>query len=130
MTIVWVVLQILLILRSVLVESEDSPNTRDDSVADPGSGHHSDGVVDADSGSNRAQDNDQGDDSGSPCRVAVCFSGHIRSFVYPVVHQSIRRNLLEAIAERGGCRVDIFAYATLSDAVAKHKHVCTMRQPE
>lgn len=47
-----------------------------------------------------------------PCRVPVCFSGHIRSFVHPVVHQSIRKNLLEKIAA-DGCRVDVFAYASL-----------------
>lgn len=48
------------------------------------------------------------------CRVAVCFSGNIRPFVNPVVHNSIRRNLIEAI-EADGCQVDIFAYATLND---------------
>lgn len=49
------------------------------------------------------------------CRVAVCLSGHVRSFVSPAVHLSLRRNLIEAI-EKGGCRVDVFAYAALEDA--------------
>lgn len=54
------------------------------------------------------------------CRVAVCLSGHIRSFAYPVVHRSIRTNLVEAI-QREGCEVDVFAYATaLEDDDAPH----------
>lgn len=57
-----------------------------------------------------------------PCRVAVCLSGHIRSFVHPVVHQSIRHNVIEAI-EADGCQVDVFAYATLEDTVALMKQV-------
>lgn len=56
------------------------------------------------------------------CRVAVCFSGHVRSFVYPVVFRSIRRNLIEAI-EADGCQVDVFAYATLQDSVGRSKQV-------
>lgn len=64
---------------------------------------------------------DQDTDTDS-CRVAVCFSGHIRSFVYPVVHLSTRRNLVEAIAAEG-CRVDVFAYATLPDVVPSFKMV-------
>ena len=56
------------------------------------------------------------------CRVAVCLSGHIRSFVHSAVHKSIRRNLIEAI-EADGCDVDIFAYATAKDRVASVKHV-------
>lgn len=56
------------------------------------------------------------------CRAALCLSGHIRSFVYPVVHRSIRRNLIEAI-EADGCHVDVFAYATLEDNTAHPKEV-------
>ena len=56
------------------------------------------------------------------CRVAVCFSGAIRSFVHPAVHNSIRVNLIEAI-EADGCEVDVFAYATLKDTVGRDKKV-------
>ncbi|CAN0533043.1 unnamed protein product, partial [Laminaria digitata] len=55
-------------------------------------------------------------------RVAVCLSGHIRSFVHSAVHKSIRRNLVEAI-EADGCDVDVFAYATAADTVASIKQV-------
>lgn len=69
------------------------------------------------------QGGDQHDDP-MACRVAVCMSGHIRSFVHPVVHRSIRTNLVEAIENSGGgCKVDVFAYATPSDAVSQHKQV-------
>lgn len=54
------------------------------------------------------------------CRVAVCLSGHIRSFVHSAMHKSIRRNLIEAI-EADGCDVDVFAYATARDTVASVK---------
>lgn len=64
------------------------------------------------------------------CRVAVCISGHIRSFVYPVVHRSIRTNLVEAIEKEGGCKVDVFAYATPSDVVASYKLVCRYTRVE
>lgn len=63
-----------------------------------------------------------GRDNGIACRVAVCFSGHVRSFVYPVVHRSIRRNLIQSIEDEG-CDVDIFAYATLVDIVPRSKQV-------
>ena len=56
------------------------------------------------------------------CRVAVCFSGAIRSLVHPAVHNSIRKNLIEAI-EADGCEVDIFAYATRKDTVGGVKKV-------
>lgn len=56
------------------------------------------------------------------CRVAVCFSGHVRSFVYPVVYVSARRNLVDAIKAQG-CQVDVFAYATLTDVVSSFKTV-------
>lgn len=63
-------------------------------------------------------------DDAHTCRVAVCISGHIRSFVYPVVHRSIRTNLVEAIEKNEGrCKVDVFAYATHSDAVPWWKQV-------
>lgn len=63
-------------------------------------------------------------DDARTCRVAVCISGHIRSFVYPVVHRSIRTNLVEALEKNeGGCEVDVFAYATHSDAVPWWKQV-------
>lgn len=52
-------------------------------------------------------------DSRGGCRVAVCLSGHIHSFVHPGVHLSIKRNLIEAI-EADGCHLDVFAYATLN----------------
>lgn len=54
------------------------------------------------------------------CRVAVCLSGHIRSFVHSAVHESIRRNLIKAI-KGDGCVVDVFAYATAADTVASIK---------
>lgn len=56
------------------------------------------------------------------CRVAVCFSGHIRSLVYPVVHQSIRRNLIDTLKHHG-CKADVFAHATLKDTVSRFKQV-------
>lgn len=56
------------------------------------------------------------------CRVAVCFSGAIRSLVHPAVHNSIRTNLIQAI-KADGCDVDIFAYATRRDAVQEEKKV-------
>lgn len=56
------------------------------------------------------------------CRVAVCLSGAVRSFVHPAVHRSIKSNLIEAI-EANGCEVDVFAYATREDTVPKHKQV-------
>ncbi|CAM9119378.1 unnamed protein product, partial [Ascophyllum nodosum] len=59
-------------------------------------------------------------DSAAPCRVAVCLSGHIRSFVHPVVHVSIRRNLVEAMREEG-CKVDVLAYASRGGTVASIK---------
>lgn len=58
----------------------------------------------------------------SECRVAVCFSGAIRSLVHPAVHNSIRTNLIEAI-EADGCEVDVFAYATRQDTVGREKKV-------
>ncbi|CAM9422928.1 unnamed protein product, partial [Ectocarpus fasciculatus] len=54
------------------------------------------------------------------CRVAVCLSGAVRSFVHPAVHRSIKSNLIESI-EAGGCEVDVFAYATREDTVPRHK---------
>lgn len=62
------------------------------------------------------------EEDGATCRVAVCFSGHVRSFVYPVVYVSARRNLIEAI-DAQGCQVDVFAYATLLDVVPSFKTV-------
>ena len=54
------------------------------------------------------------DDAKISCRVAVCLSGHVRSFVSPAVHLSVRRNVIEAM-RGGGCTVDVFAYAALED---------------
>lgn len=86
----------------------------------------SNGADAGDTGANSGriiQSSDQHDDPGA-CRVAVCISGHIRSFVHPVVHRSIRTNLVEAIENSGGgCQVDVFAYATPSDAVSQYKQV-------
>lgn len=50
-----------------------------------------------------------------PCRVALCFSGNILFFGQPLVHQSVRQNVIESI-EADSCRVDVFAYAALKDA--------------
>lgn len=58
----------------------------------------------------------------SPCNVAVCFSGHVRSFVYPMVHRSIEQNLIDVLKAQG-CQVDVFAYVTLEDTVSKVKQV-------
>lgn len=60
----------------------------------------------------------------SLCRVAITFSGHIQSLVHPVVHRSIRRNLIGAI-EDDGCQVDVFAYATRGDEVSRSKQVAS-----
>lgn len=50
-----------------------------------------------------------------PCRVALCFSGSIQFFGKPLVHQSVRQNVIESIKAEG-CRVDVFAYASPKDA--------------
>lgn len=60
--------------------------------------------------------------AGVSCRVAMCFSGAIRSFVHPAVHRSIRTNLIESI-KADGCEVDVFAYVTREDTVVKAKQV-------
>lgn len=60
--------------------------------------------------------------AGVGCRVAMCFSGAIRSFVHPAVHRSIRTNLIESI-KADGCEVDVFAYVTREDTVVKAKQV-------
>ena len=73
------------------------------------------------------QDGDGSNDRGgsvADCRVAVCLSGAVRSFVDPVVHTSIRHNLIEAI-EADGCEVDVFAYATRKDTVGRSKKKVT-----
>ncbi|CAM9356811.1 unnamed protein product [Ectocarpus sp. 13 AM-2016] len=62
------------------------------------------------------------DGTGVSCRVAMCFSGAIRSFVHPAVHRSIRTNLIESI-KADGCEVDVFAYVTREDTVVKAKQV-------
>lgn len=67
------------------------------------------------------KDDDRNGDAAG-CRVAVCLSGAVRSFVHPAVHMSIRRNLIEAI-EADGCEVDVFAYATRQDTVDPFKQV-------
>lgn len=67
----------------------------------------------------REEQDERHGQSAETCRVAVCFSGHVRSLVYPIVHQSIRRNMIEALEASGDCQVDVFAYATLSDTVSK-----------
>lgn len=66
------------------------------------------------------ESNGQGDNGA--CRVAVCLSGAIRSFVHHAVHGSIQRNLIEAI-QADGCEVDVFAYATRKDKVGSGKKV-------
>lgn len=75
----------------------------------------------------RGDSDDEGTPSSPSCRVAVCLSGHIRSFVHPVVHRSIQRNLIEAM-RNDGCQVDVFAYATAGDTVPRsplNRHVST-----
>lgn len=66
------------------------------------------------------ESNDQGD--ASTCRVAVCLSGAIRSFVHHAVYGSIQGNLIGAI-KADGCEVDVFAYATRQDTVGRDKQV-------
>lgn len=66
------------------------------------------------------ESNEQGD--AGTCRVAVCLSGAIRSFVHHAVHGSIQGNLIEAI-KADGCKVDVFAYATREDTVGRDKKV-------
>lgn len=71
----------------------------------------------------------QAGDGSNPhtCRVAVCISGYIQSFVYPVVHRSIRTNLVEAIEKTGGCTVEVFAYATAKDTTSQYKQVTNLQ---
>lgn len=62
--------------------------------------------------------------SAAACRVAVCVSGDVRSFLDPTVHRSFRRHVVEAI-EGDGCIVDVFAYASLGfEEMFKEKVRC------
>lgn len=85
-----------------------------------------DSVGDVEGSPDPNRQTDHGDNPRA-CRVAVCISGHIRSFVYPVVHRSIRTNLVEAIEKTGGCKVDVFAYATAMDTVSQYKEVTNLQ---
>lgn len=89
------------------LDIQDLPPTTDNDINNSNDDNHDDNSRKADA---------------ATCRVAICFSGHIRSFVYPSVHQSAKRNLVDAIAAEG-CRVDVFAYATLLDDVPSFKKV-------
>ena len=72
------------------------------------------------------------------CRVAYCFSGHIRSFIQPRVHRSIQRDLVDALSPppasarrsrhsyslgadepEAGCVRELFFYVTLDDEVPR-----------
>lgn len=44
----------------------------------------------------------------APCRCAVLYSGHVRSFVQPRVHMSHKTNLIEPLETE--CDVDVFMY--------------------
>lgn len=68
-----------------------------------------------------SDESDELGDTGA-CRVAVCLSGAIRSFVHHAVHGSIQGNLIEAI-KADGCEVDVFAYATRRGMVGQGKEV-------
>lgn len=61
------------------------------------------------------------------CRVAVCLSGHVRSFVRPVVHLSVRHHVIEAI-KADGCSVDVFAYAALGGTATPAEQVTPSHQ--
>lgn len=69
-----------------------------------------------------ADDRPKPDQGKIPCRVAVCLSGQIQPVLHSMVHQSIRRNVIESI-EANGCKVDVFAYPTLEDTETLTKQV-------
>ena len=54
-------------------------------------------------------------------RVAYCFSGHVRSFVQPRVHESIHRELIGALSPRAAQR-ELFFYVALDDEVPPAAH--------
>ena len=54
-------------------------------------------------------------------RVAYCFSGHVRSFVQPRVHESIHRELVGALSPSAGQR-ELFFYVALDDEVPPAAH--------
>lgn len=73
-------------------------------------------------GTRHDSDKSNGQGDNGACRVAVCLSGAIRSFVHHAVHGSIKGNLIEAI-QGDDCEVDVFAYATGKDVVGSGKEV-------
>lgn len=46
----------------------------------------------------------------SNCRIAVLYSGHVRSFAHPRVHESHRRLLIEPLEAE--CKVDVFMHVS------------------
>ncbi|CAN8072102.1 unnamed protein product [Agarophyton chilense] len=53
-------------------------------------------------------------------RVALCITGHLRSFYKPSVHVSIKRNVIDALRD-AGYSVDIFFHVGKSDAPREGK---------
>eukprot|EP00747_Dinoflagellata_sp_TGD_P215398 gnl/TRDRNA2_/TRDRNA2_88093_c0_seq1.p1 gnl/TRDRNA2_/TRDRNA2_88093_c0~~gnl/TRDRNA2_/TRDRNA2_88093_c0_seq1.p1 ORF type:complete len:406 (+),score=30.44 gnl/TRDRNA2_/TRDRNA2_88093_c0_seq1:37-1254(+) len=52
-------------------------------------------------------------------RVAVCATGHFRTFVYPGVHSSLRRNLIDALQREAS--VDLFVVGHLANKAGAHQ---------
>ena len=47
--------------------------------------------------------------------VAFVFAGSVRSFVYPIVHETMRWNLINAFCPKQFCKPDIFARLSATD---------------
>ncbi|CAM9607484.1 unnamed protein product [Ectocarpus fasciculatus] len=52
-----------------------------------------------------------------PCRCAILYSGHVRSFVQPRVHLSHKKNLIEQLDI--DCHVDVFMHISVEDEVPR-----------
>ncbi|CAN0058472.1 unnamed protein product, partial [Discosporangium mesarthrocarpum] len=51
------------------------------------------------------------------CKVALAYSGHVRSFAHPRVYLSHMKHLVEPLRDGEGCQVDIFMYLSVEDEV-------------
>jgi hypothetical protein len=63
----------------------------------------------------------------SAMRVAVCITGHVRSFYQPSVHKSIARNLIEPLRKEAGV-LDVFFHVGLADE-PRNKTVRALSKP-